>query len=272
MKFYLAMTTIPSRLNNPDFLRRVLHLKNQTRPFEKLFITIPIRYKRFQDQAKDSIIKVLKSIEFVEIISLDVDYGPACKFLGPMIKKRREIESNILIVMDDDRFYDPSMIEVYHDFFSDHPIDLVASGNQELYFRSIRFANLKKDDYKIVVANHRYVSGFMSFALRFKDELFFDLIDYSVRMIQDVKDVFFHDEGILLNFLTFNKITVHYINYPFVDVIDREMEDALCLLPHINRIEVENNIRLYTNQIKYFSEKMPAFSRKTSIMRLKNIL
>jgi hypothetical protein len=267
MKYFLAMTSIPSRINDALFLDHVLHLQKQSIPFEKLFITLPKKYRRFEATIDPIVLEKLASIAFVEILYIEQDYGPASKFLGPFLLKFSEIKSNVLIVIDDDRFYHYAMVEKYQNFFIDHPNELVASGNPELYFRQQRY--LKTDSVKIVIPHLKYVSGFMSFALRVSDKLL-SVADYSIFIIKHCHDAFFHDEGILLNFMTFSDISVYYINFPFVNVINQEMNDALCMLPNINRINIEEEIRIFSN--KCFPKQIPAFKRKQSIIRLKNIL
>lgn len=269
MKFYLAMTTIPSRFNLNIFLEHILYLKKQTIVFEKLFITIPKKYNRFDvNIMKSNIYKQLEQIEYIKIIYIEKDYGPATKYLGPLLYEMNEIDNNYLIIIDDDRFYHPKMIEIYKDFFQKNPDVWVASGNQELYFNFVRYNSLSDDYLKIIETHFKFVSGFMSFCLKINPEIL-KLCDYTFFILENVKNSFFHDEGILLNFFSFMNIRVFYINFKFVNLISEEMCDALSTLYNINKEQLEDKIRIFTNQTNYFGNTIIAFSRNKSILRRK---
>jgi hypothetical protein len=251
------------------FLKHILYLKEQTIFFEKLYITVPIKYSRFDVNIMNpKIFNQLKEIDYIKVIYIDKDYGPATKYLGPLLYEMNEIKNNYLIIIDDDRFYNPKMIEMYKNFFDDNQDIWVASGNQELYFNFVRYNSLPNDYLKIIETNFKFVSGFMSFCLKINDDLL-KLKDYTFFILENIKDSFFHDEGILLNFFSFMNIRVFYINFKFVNLISSEMSDALSTLHNINKEQLEEEIRIYTNKTNYFGNSILVFPRNKSILRRK---
>lgn len=94
---YISLSTIPPRINN---LENVLKsLQNQTIKVNKIFINIPISYKRFK---KSNIVipDFIKKMDNVVIYYIKKDYGPASKFIGSLINK--DIRKNDYIVITDD--------------------------------------------------------------------------------------------------------------------------------------------------------------------------
>ena len=86
---YICLTTIPSRASKGILVKNINNfIKNQTYDFDKILVTIPKKYKRFDDNIDNKIIKKLEKIEKVEIIYIDKDLGPASKYLGPLMKKK----------------------------------------------------------------------------------------------------------------------------------------------------------------------------------------
>lgn len=264
------MTTIPPRACAPDFLPRLLHLRdNQTRPFHKLFLSIPRQYKRFPDARIDNnLLDTLDTMDWIDVIFLEEDYGPASKFLGPMLYRSSEIMSaTALVILDDDRVYASTLVERYEDFFKRHPNISVATGNQELYFHRLLYPSLPPDFLDVRPCRTRRVSGFMSFGFAGISEKTKTILSrYTLQVLKNVPDSFFHDEGILWIFLNAMDIAVYNINHPFVSSIEKEAPEALCENTPVSRAEIEKKILHWTNHSLFF-DKIVSFPPSTRLHR-----
>ena len=111
---YVSLSTIPQRLKNLN--KSVESLLKQTRKPDKIFVNIPIKYKRFSKTVEDSQIPKFNSSD-VEITRCE-DCGPGTKLLGSLNK----LEKNSLVILaDDDHFYEDYMIEKLFYFYSKAP-------------------------------------------------------------------------------------------------------------------------------------------------------
>ena len=273
-RIYLTMTTIPSRMNHPDFLKRLQHLQQQQVPFEKLFLCIPPRYKRFGNCEPDEecLVIITKKYPWIEILRLEEDYGPASKYMGPLLLHAPTIRESILIVIDDDRVYSPRMTRLYRDFFVLYPNADAATGNQELYFNLVKYQMLDGEFLDIQPSKLRYLSGFMSFALQ-GNKNWERLVEYTKKIIERVPESFFHDEGILLNYIHFTDRQVYNVNFKMIDYNSQEASDALCEGHFVQRSEVETKIQKYTNEQGLFPQRcLVGFPRSSSALRSRNVL
>ena len=75
-----------------------------------MFITIPQKYKRFNTKIDNEIINQLQDIPKVILIKIKDDYGPASKYLGPLMNYYQLLRGNILVVIDDDRKYSKNLL------------------------------------------------------------------------------------------------------------------------------------------------------------------
>ena len=83
MKFCVSLTTIPSRIKN--VYKTIENLNNQTIKPDKIFLNIPIKYKRFKnDKIRENDISELKKLN-IEVIRCE-DYGPGTKLMGSLDK------------------------------------------------------------------------------------------------------------------------------------------------------------------------------------------
>lgn len=254
-RIYITLTTIPPRIIDPLFKQHMIHLLKQNIIIQKIFINIPIQYKNFEFTLDCQLIldSIIQTSNLFEIIHLEKDYGPASKLLGPIIYKYSMIENNILIIIDDDRFYHENMSFIYHQFFELNPLILAVTGNQNLYFCLDSYLNCKSVSY--FQSKTQYMAAFMSCALMM-NPVYQSVLDYFFYILKELPDSFYHDEGILLNYLKFNKINVYNINFQFINVIEKEMSNALVESNHVNRRYIENEIRRLTNQSNYFHRKI----------------
>jgi hypothetical protein len=120
MKYYFSLTSIPSRFDKLDYVIQSL-IEQEIEP-EKIFLHIPLYYKRFNEFiCKDNLIKLQKKFEdklFINFISND--YGSNTKFL-PMLQMKNllyndyideivEFDKNLpIIILDDDFAYDKKL-------------------------------------------------------------------------------------------------------------------------------------------------------------------
>jgi len=235
-KIFLCMSVIPSRVLEAQFWDNLDLLKQQIIPFETLFISIPKMYKRFPNLSID--LEKFDNYDWITIIPLEIDYGPASKYMGPLLHQWNRIKDNILIVIDDDREYHSKMGLLYQDFFSKHENIHVASGNRELYFNTFFYQGMDPNFLDIREARCKYVSGFMSFALHCRHD-WTPLIEYTCTILEKFPDSFFHDEAILLNYFRCFGIGVYYINFKMIKFVKEEMIDALCESTLDKRTRVE---------------------------------
>ena len=111
---YISLSTIPQRLKNLN--ESIKSLLKQTRKPDKIFINIPLKYKRFSETIEaDQIPKFDSSV--VEITRCE-DCGPGTKLLGSLDKLEK---NSLLILVDDDHTYKDYMIEKFFYFYSKAP-------------------------------------------------------------------------------------------------------------------------------------------------------
>ena len=111
---YISLTVIPPRIQNLN--KTVNSLLNQLQKPDKIFINIPLKYERFTETIKDNQIPQFDN-KLVEITRCE-DCGPGTKLLGSLNK----LEQNSLIILaDDDHYYEDYMIEKFFYFYSVAP-------------------------------------------------------------------------------------------------------------------------------------------------------
>ena len=111
---YVSISTIPQRIKNLG--RSVKSLLNQTQKPDKIFINIPLKYKRFEETIKENQIPKFNN-STIEITRCE-DSGPGTKLLGSLNK----FEKNSLVILaDDDHIYEDYMIKKFFYFYSKSP-------------------------------------------------------------------------------------------------------------------------------------------------------
>lgn len=252
-KIYIGLTTIPSRANN-DILINNLNkfIKSQNYEFDKIFITIPKKYKRFENNINSNIIEKIKKLKKVEIIFIDKDYGPASKYLGPYINNLIG-NNDLLIIIDDDRVYNKNLVKnlvIAYRSFNQYEI---FTGLWS-YFFDKKYKYLNKDFLEITVYkeknddNFRFgngVGGFFGFALNIKNKK--EFINYNLEIQNKIEKSFFHDEGIILGYLKKKEKSIIYLKHYGCVEYDKESIDALCKSGLCNRSIIEKEILYITN-------------------------
>ena len=108
------MTTIPARERKLN--KSIESLLNQSQKPDKIFINVPLKYKRFPEIIEnDQIPKFDNNI--VEITRCE-DCGPGTKLLGSLNKLNK---NSLIILADDDNIYENYMIEKFYYFYSVAP-------------------------------------------------------------------------------------------------------------------------------------------------------
>ena len=108
---YVSLTTIPQRVKNLN--KSVESLLKQSKKPDKIFVNIPLKYKRFEETIDDNKIPKFDN-RAVEITRCE-DYGPGTKLLGSLNKFEK---NSLVILVDDDHVYEDYMIEKFFYFYS----------------------------------------------------------------------------------------------------------------------------------------------------------
>jgi len=111
---YVSLTTIPQRVKNLN--KSIESLLKQTQKPDKIFINVPLKYKRFSEIIKNDQIPKFDS-NIIEITRCD-DCGPGTKLLGSLNKLKK---NSLIILADDDNTYKDYMIEKFYYFYSAAP-------------------------------------------------------------------------------------------------------------------------------------------------------
>jgi len=257
-KCYVSLTTIPSRIILPSFITNVnKFLREQTYPIENMFIVVAKKYKRFKETISDEIINELKQINKVIIIMLDEDYGPASKYLGPLIHHNDIIKNNLLVIIDDDRTYNKNLVRNFSIAYNSYanPNITFSSGYWWEYFdKKYYMANndsLKLEVYKETNDNKFFngqgVGGFYGFCIKVSNIEKF--IDYNIKIMEKLPLSIYHDEGIILGYLKYNKELLLYLRHRGCDIIKDELVDALCKSDLVDRKRIEKEILHVSNML-----------------------
>ena len=111
---YVSLSAIPPRIKNLN--KSVESLLKQSRKPDKIFINIPYKYRRFKETVSNSEIPKFED-HIVEITRCE-DCGPGTKLLGSLEKVEKD---SLIILADDDHFYEDYMIEKFFYFYSIAP-------------------------------------------------------------------------------------------------------------------------------------------------------
>lgn len=250
-KVYIGLTTIPSRIN--ILINNLNHfVKNQNYDYEKIYITIPKKYKRFNDSINNNTLELLKKNKRVEIILIEKDLGPASKYLGPLMNNYIN-QNDLLIIIDDDRIYNKNLVKNLSTAYRSFSEYQFFSGLWSYFFdKNYKFLdnefleitiNQEKNQDNFKFGNG--LGGFFGFGLSINDKKKF--IDYNLKIMELVKKSFYHDEGIMLGYLKKNQEYIIYLKHKGCELYDKEPVDALCKSGLCNRQLVEKEILYITN-------------------------
>ena len=111
---YVSLSTIPPRIKNLE--KSVESILKQTLKPDKIFINIPFKYRRFEEIIRDDQLPNFKD-KSIEITRCE-DCGPGTKLLGSLNKMKK---NSLIVLVDDDNFYEDYMIEKFYHFYSIAP-------------------------------------------------------------------------------------------------------------------------------------------------------
>jgi hypothetical protein len=255
-KCNIALTTIPSRARSNTFIENIKNLVyTQNYPIENIFITIPFKYIRFKETISEDIINELLEIPKVRIIRSEIDYGPASKYLGPLINFYDEVKDTLLIIIDDDRIYNENLLKNFGIAYNSFPKITFSSGLWSEYFNknyknmdnNYLHINLYKESNNNKLFYGQGLGGFFGFCIKVENDNIQKFIDYNLWILKRIPKSFYHDEGIILGYLKFNEETIMYLKHYGCNHIENEMQDALCTSNLVNRGVVEREILQLTN-------------------------
>ena len=253
-KYYVALTTIPSRIILQSFIENIKKfINNQTYPIEQLFITISKKYRRFKEDIPEKIINLLKNIPKVTLIILENDLGPASKYMGPLEKYYDILKNNLLIIIDDDRIYNENLVKHFAIASNSYPSINFMSGKWIDYFnKNYKYMDHNKLEIEIFKEKNdnlfpfgSSLGGFFGFAVNVINLEKF--IEYNKTILNRIEKSFFHDEGIILGYLKYKEENILYLKHFGCNYIENELVDALCNSGLCDRRKVEQEILNMTN-------------------------
>lgn len=252
-KYYIGLTTIPSRIELPIFkenLEKLLKLS----PVENIFITIAKKYKRFKQKISPDIITYLQNIPKIIVILLEEDYGPASKYLGPLMNYYNILQNNILIIVDDDRTYNKNLIKHFEIAYNSYPNIIFSSGKWKDYFNN-NYKNISDNYLEIELFKEENINkffygqgvgGFFGFGIKVIDNME-KFINYNLKIMERIPKSIYHDEGIILGYLKYKSEMIMYLKHKGCEIIEEELVDALCTGNLVNRGNIEKEIFQITN-------------------------
>jgi len=174
---YVSLSTIPQRLKSLN--ESVESLLKQTRKPDKIFINIPFKYKRFSETIENDQIPKFDN-NLVEVTRCE-DCGPGTKLLGSLNKFKKD---SLVILADDDHFYEDYMIEKFFYFYSKAP-----NNAYSFYVHPLENFGIGQgaDGFAI---NTNHLTGI---------QLFYD------KIVKDYKELFLYDDLWISYFLYFIK-------------------------------------------------------------------
>jgi hypothetical protein len=233
-KVFIGLTTIPSRAKTKEFMDYLVSLsEGQTLLPEKIFVTIAHNYKRFDNISIDiNTINKIKSINKVEIIYTE-DFGPASKYLGPLIYKKEDIDNSLLVLVDDDKFYSKNLLRHFSIGFKLFPdIKLIGAA---------KFYNPFVNELKFEFAKYYHgLSGFSGFCIKVKD--LDDIVEFNQKILQNIDGAFYNDNSIMKGYISLKQEDILIMHHRECMVDYPEWIDSISSIPNLNREYIEKQI------------------------------
>ena len=89
------------------------------------------------------------------------------------------------------------------------------------------------------------LGGFFGFCIKVQNIKKF--IEYNNIILNKIPKSIFHDEGIIIGYLKYNKETILYLKHKGCNIIKEELVDALCTSNLVDRGQIEKEILKITN-------------------------
>ena len=168
------------------------------------------------------------------------DHGPASKYLGPLTQKIDDIEESLMVVVDDDRFYNKNLLRNFRLGFGLFPDFRFATGDGSLYFER-NYPEMRDDFVEFHIRkNMVQLAGFYGFCIRVREMQ--ELVDYHMTILNRVPKSFWHDEGITHAYLAVKGEEVLILKHRGCCRIGSEPPDALCRTTKFSRGAIEEEI------------------------------
>lgn len=105
--FCVSLTSIPPRFHTIE--KTIRSIVNQTEAPSKIFLNIPLEYKRYSNSKYD-ILQLENIFKNLKIIRCQ-DYGPGTKLLGSI---EYLMEYDYVVLIDDDHIYNKDMLKIFN--------------------------------------------------------------------------------------------------------------------------------------------------------------
>jgi len=200
-----SCTTSPSRINKMH--DTIYTLQKQTVKPSHLLLNLPYKFAR----TNESYIIPDNFSKNIIINRLEMDYGPATKLVGAILKIPKD-EDTWIVVHDDDHLYFQKLVENYIDY-------ITKVNNKKIVFTLSGF-NFKKDYTGITsddfdLSRVQVCEGFMSYCVHrsvFED----DFIPYMNFVLKN-RDCYLSDDLIISNYIAKKDVSIKMINSPNIN-------------------------------------------------------
>lgn len=164
IEFCVSLTTIPPRFINIE--KTLYSILDQTLKPNKIFLNVPINYKRFAYHNAD-LDYLEKKFDLVKIIYCE-DYGPGTKLLGAL---KYLNNYDYVILVDDDHKYHKFMFQIFNQKY-------IENSNQTYSFCVYQIEDCKigqgADGFLIKSSFLTGIMNFFNFYVRNNDKLLFN--------------------------------------------------------------------------------------------------
>ncbi|WP_421773373.1 hypothetical protein [Gracilimonas sp.] len=116
----ISFTTIPERIDKLDLTLKSLLYQN----IQPASINIYIPYQSFRNNKPYRIPPILNELKNIQIHRVDVDYGPATKFIHALNSFPEEQQ---VLVVDDDNIYPPNYVEQFEEASRRYPDKILSA-------------------------------------------------------------------------------------------------------------------------------------------------
>lgn len=202
-----SCTTSPSRINKMN--DTIYTLQKQTVKPSKLLLNLPYKFSRTNESY--IIPDNFKNNKNITINRLEMDYGPATKLVGAVLKIPKD-EDTWIVVHDDDQLYFQKLVENYIDYITkvnNKKIGFTVSG---FNFKT-DYTGTISDDFDL--SRVQVCEGFMSYCVHrsvFED----DFIPYMNFVLKN-KDCYLSDDLIISNYIAKKDVSIKMINSPNIN-------------------------------------------------------
>lgn len=160
-KVHISLTTSPGRLLKLHYVLRSLPFES----VETIFVTLPRLYKGKERYRIPK--ELLKEFPNLQFLTATYDIGPSLKAVGAaMYLQQRGMNDDILIVIDDDNVYGPSMVDSYTYFSLKYP-NAVFTATHLTHITTFGFPSVKAIDDPLLRPCY-IIEGFSGYASRVK--------------------------------------------------------------------------------------------------------